>query len=464
MTARELARGVMEASTGSRDFVDYSRALAQLAFSRNRKVAAEGTRAVFSDVVQPLADRFDTDSSNAQAAFMAEVVHAPGSPIAGTLRTLGYAGPGDLVERYGKLESGELEEPVFEENVEQAVVLSRVGIKEDFAITSTILQSARFAFRGADIDFVAPKKNAYLFAGPHAFNRRIVSYPQTSPLTYRLLAWKRVRREVQACIQGWPPEERLVVDPDSCMTLHGLLPLADDSCLCFFPSRSYEEGELSRITDLTADWCGRWFFWGDFKARPYVVDNTGSRSKGFSLAYSLRKKLAGVSFSVRDRESARLGGDFENSLLELLTKHGYWTVLDGGRDESDAAVVAERVGAFRGTTKELAVAEDGRRNHARLMTCKGTLRDFGGWISRALVYIGYDSAASHVAASMGLRVAYVSVGAPNKTYEARWTPAASDSQFDEVVPISAEGPDDGPAVLERIEAVLEEVSADDPWS
>ena len=65
---------------------------------------------------------------------------------------------------------------------------------------------------------------------------------------------------------------------------------------------------------------------------------------------------------------------------------------------------------------------------------------------------------------MGMRVAYVSVGAPNETYAARWTPVACDSQFDEVDSISAEGPDDGPAVLERIEAVLEEVSADAPWS
>ena len=464
MTARELARGVMEASTGSRDFVDYSRALAQLAFSRNRRLAAEATHAVFSDVVQPLADRFDTASSDAHAAFMAEVVHAPGSPIAETLHTLGYGSPEGLVERYSKVGYKYLQEPFDAEDIEQAVVLSRVGIKEDFAVTSTILGCARYAFRGADIDFVAPKKNAYLFASPHAFNRRIVSYPHTSPLAYRLLAWKRVRRAVQTCIQGFPPDERLVVDPDSCMTLHGLLPLGDDSCLRFFPSRTCAEEEPSRIADLAAAWCGDWFFWGGPEAHPYVVDNTGSSERGFALAFTLRKKLAGVSFSVGGRESVRLGGDFEDSLLELLRKHGYWTVLDGGRDESDAAVVAERVRAFRGTMKELAVAKDGRRNHARLMTSKGTLRDFGGWISRALVYIGYDSAASHVAASMGMRVAYVSVGAPNETYAARWTPVACDSQFDEVDSISAEGPDDGPAVLERIEAVLEEVSADAPWS
>lgn len=464
MTASELARGVLEASSGSRDFVNYSCALASLAFSRNRKVAAEATRVVFSDVVQPLAERFDSTSSHAHAAFMAEVVHAPGSPISGTLRELGFASPAGLVERYRELESGFIPEHLLGDEVTQAVVLSRVEIKEDFAVTSTVLRCARSAFRKAEIDFIAPRKNAYLFAGPHTFNRRIVSYSLTSPLANRLLAWKRVRRAVQASIQDVVPEERVVVDPDSCMTLHGLLPIGDDSPIHYFPSRSYAEGKPSRIADLAADWCGQWFFWGGVDARPYVVDASGSASRGFTLAYSLRKKLAGVSFTVNGRESARLGRDFEDALLDLLRRRGYWTVLDSGRDESDAAVVAERVRAFRGTRKELAVKEDGRRDHAQLMTCKGNLRDFAGWVSRGFVYIGYDSVASHVVASLGMRVAYVSAGAPNGTYQARWTPVTPGAGLDEVDLIPADGPDDGPVVLERIEAVLDEIDKDNLWS
>lgn len=460
MTASELARGVMEASPGSRDFTEYSRSLASLAFSRDRMIAAEATRALFGDVVQPLADRFESDSCDAHAAFMAEVVHAPGSPIAAALEELGYAHPEDLIERYGMLRSEALEKQVVNEDVQKVVVLSRVEPKADVAITSVVLQCANVAFRSAEVDLVAPKENAYLIADGWRVEREIVSYPRDGSLASRLLAWKRMRNKVLTSIEGFRAGEWLIVDPDSCVTLNGLLPLADDRYVRFFESRSYAEGEKAPIAELAADWCGQWFFWGGLEVFPSVNERSGNTSGGWRLAMSLRKNLAGVSYAVGPRQCRRLSGEFEDALLELLQKRGYCTVLDCGRSESDSAAAAERVRAFRGSTSRLAVADDGIHNQALLMTHAGTLPSFGGWVSRAGVYVGYETAMSHVIATFGVPVIQVCVGVPNETYRARWTPYS----YHEAVSIPAEGPEDGPRVLERIETELERIEADSPWA
>ncbi len=456
-TAIELARGVMEASPGSRDFVEYSRSLASLAYSRDRKIAAEATRTLFDDVVQPLADRFESDSCDVHAAFMAEVVHAPGSPIAATLRELGYTHPQDLIERYGMLRSEALEKQVVNEDVEKVVVLSRVEAKADVAITSVVLQCASVAFRSAEVDLVAPKENAYLIADGRRVYREIVSYPLDGSLANRLLAWRRIRNKVRTSIEGFREGEWLIVDPDSCITLNGLLPLADDRYVRFFESRSYAEGERVPIAELAADWCGQWFFWGGLEVYPSVSERSGNTSGGWRLAITLRKRLAGVSYAVGGWESRRLNGSFEDALLELLQKRGYWTVLDCGRGESDSTAATERVRAFPGSTSHLAVADDAMRNHARLMTYKGTLPAFGGWVSGAGVYVGYDTAMSHVVATFGVPVIQVCVGAPNEIYRSRWTPFS----YQEIVSIPANGPEDAPSVLERIETELERIEATD---
>lgn len=457
MTASELARGVMEASPGSRDFVEYSRSLASLAFSRDRKIAAEATRTLFDDLVQPLADRFDSDSCDVHAAFMAEVVHAPGSPVAATLKELGYARPQDLIERYGMLRSEALEKQVVNEDIQKVVVLSRVDAKADVAITSVVLQCATVAFRSAEVDLVAPKENAYLIADGRRVNREIVSYPRDGSLANRLRGWMRVRNKVRASLEGFREGEWLIVDPDSCITLNGLLPLASDHYVRFFESRSYAPRERVPIAELAADWCGQWFFWGGFEVYPSVTERSGNTSGGWRLAMSLRKKLAGVSYAVGGGESRRLSGDFEDALLELLQKRGYWTVLDCGRSESDSAAAAERVRAFQGSTSHLAVADDGVRNQARLMSHKGTLPAFGGWVSGAGVYVGYDTAMSHVVATFGVPVIQVCVGAPNEIYRSRWTPFS----YQEIVSIPAKGPEDASSVLERIETELEKIEATD---
>ena len=143
MTAMELGRAVMEASPGSNEFRDNARSLASLAYSANRAVATEASHVVRSEIVQPLADRFCQDACDCLVVFMAEALHAPGSPIASTIADLGYRTPQHLVERYGLLDRGDLEEYVDPDDVEKAVLVTRADLKGDIAVSSPICPAHR---------------------------------------------------------------------------------------------------------------------------------------------------------------------------------------------------------------------------------------------------------------------------------------------------------------------------------
>lgn len=228
LSANQLARAVMEASPSSGAFLRCARALATRAFSRNRQEAAEASRALVSEVVEPLADRFSEEACEIHPAFMAEVVHARGSPISNDLAGLGYPTPQHLVERYGKLRNPEMDARLNNSEVELVVLLSRADLKGDIAVTGPILRGVASAFRGADIELLGPKGNCYLIGPPRRVERRVVSFTKASPLANQLRAWKRARAKVEESILGFQPDQCMVVDPDSWITQHGVLPIAEE--------------------------------------------------------------------------------------------------------------------------------------------------------------------------------------------------------------------------------------------
>ena len=80
---------------------------------------------------------------------------------------------------------------------------------------------------------------------------------------------------------------------------------------------------------------------GKSKAR---ADHPGLASPG---------PVAAVSFGVGGREAKRLGGRFEDDLLELLRQEGYRIILDYGAGDDEERLTDERVGAFTGSVATL---------------------------------------------------------------------------------------------------------------
>ena len=448
MDIAALTRAVLESEPGSDKFVDCTRALAGAALARDRGLAREATRAIFADIVEPWSDSFEPDLVDSYVSFMSEVVYAPRSPIAAALRRLGYPDSSRLRERYQRIRGG-LTQFAQMDRVKRVVVLSRVTLGADVAVTSVFIRGAAHCFLNSSVDFIAPKKNAYLLGNDRMIKRSVVTYGRSALLADRLKAWVRVRALVQKSIAGLEPAEWMVIDPDSRLTQLGLLPVSDDRNYQFFESRSVAPDDSAPLGELASmEW---WLhFVPDELLLPYVMLRSGDRRRGQCLRMYSRSLLAAVSFGVGGRASKRMGGEFEDALLELLRRLGYRIVLDYGAGDDEARIVDRRVAAFSGSKGRVRVIRDAQTRTADLVTCRGSLSSFAGWMNNADVFLGYDSASAHIAAARFVPVIQVFAGAPSKRFRQRWTPFGAG----DVCVVPATGPEDGQDVLARIEREL----------
>ena len=452
MRIPSLVRGVLDEEPGSSEFVGCTRALAEAAFSKDRSLAREATRAIFEEIVEPWSDSFNPDSVDAYVSFMSEVVYAPRSPVAAELGRLGFPGPRDLRERYQRIRKGLSFDDFDEEDhdgVRLVVILSRVTLGADIAVSSVFIRAAVHHFGYADVEFIAPRKNAVLLADGQVVQRRNFSYGRSTLLANRLKAWLRLRARIERSIAGLEPGEWLVIDPDSRLTQLGLLPVTDDRYYDFFESRSIAPDDPTPLGELAGS---AWWmdFFNERHRLPYARLSSTDRTKGRYLRHGSDRLIAAVSFGVGGRETKRLGDEFEDALLEVLRRLGFRILLDYGGGVDEARLVDQRVASFRGSKSHLKTMRDGLYKRADLMTVRGSLGSFGGWMYDADIFVGYDSASAHLAAAHGVPVLEVFAGAPCKRFMQRWTPCGEER----VCVIPADGPADGPDVLARLESEL----------
>ena len=452
----DLVNGVREHRPGSRRFTDCTRSLAEAAFCSDPDLAAAATKALFSGLVEEWADCFEPSLCDTYAAFMSEVLHAPGSPVAAALGALGYGEPEALLDRYRRTASAARVADLDRGRVKKVAVLSRITLGADVAVTRPLLLAAASAFAAAQIEFIGPKKNADLILSGQPIRHREISYGRSALLVDRLQAWNRLREVVQGSMNGLRPDECLIVDPDSRLTQLGLLPVAPDGSYHFFESRSAGGGGDSSLSALALQWCGR--AWGVDSAGAGRVPPQVSPASGKRLSDKGDRPLAAVSFGVGGRASKRVGGHFEDCLLESLRQRGIRIVLDYGLGEEEAVVVDQRVAAFAGTVGELSSDQPGWPSQADLLTWRGSLAAFGAWTAGADVYVGYDSAAAHLAAAHATPVIEIFAGAPSERFRQRWTPAGPAPVH--VLPFT--GSTDVAALLRKIDQIVAETALSKP--
>jgi hypothetical protein len=159
---------------------------------------------LFGVWVEGLADRFEPELCDVYARLFSQAVAraVPGVDAAA------------LVARYRRVRR-----PRAATGEPRVVnVLSRITLGADVAVTSVLLDAARRRFPDAEIRFVGPAKNQELFAADPRLRHIPLEYRRGS-LRDRLAVWDELR-----AVLG----EGIVLDPDSRLTLLGLLPVCDD--------------------------------------------------------------------------------------------------------------------------------------------------------------------------------------------------------------------------------------------
>jgi ADP-heptose:LPS heptosyltransferase len=358
-------------------------------------------KALFGVLVEGLADRFEPALCDVYARLFAQAV----------ARVHPEQEPGSLVARYERVRRVR---PVgFEPR--RVVVLSRVTLGADVAVTSVLMAAATLRFPDASIVFAGPRKNYELFAGDARIAHAPVEY-RRGGLRERLAVWE----DLKTLLAGG---DVLVLDPDSRLTQLGLLPFCEEERYRLFESRAYGADTDRTLPELAASWAQETL--GVADARPYVA---------VGPLHAARPYIT-VNLGVGENAAKRLPDPFEERLLRRLAATGLPIVLDkGGSDEE--ALRVERAAEHSG---------------AAVSFWEGSFAGFAAIVAGSRLYVGYDSAGQHVAAASGVPLVSIFAGFPVPRMFDRWKPVGPQCQV-----IRVDRPD-VEETLARVERVLQAV-------
>jgi ADP-heptose:LPS heptosyltransferase len=357
-----------------------------------------GGQALFGILAEGLADRFEPALCDAYARLFAQAIAACEGGNAA-----------DLVARYQRVRKPR---PVALDP-RRVLVLSRVTLGADVAVTSVLLDAAKRRFPDAEVVFVGPLKNYELFAGDSRVRHASVGY-RRGGLRDRLA----VRDDLRDLLSA---PDSLVLDPDSRLTQLGLLPVCDERRYHLFESRSYGGDGTRPLPELAAAWACETL--GVSGARPYLA----------LAAEPAPRDAVAVSLGVGENPAKRVADPFEENLLRLLAGAGAALWIDKGAGGEEAARVeraAERAGV-------------------RASFWDGSFAGFASIIAGSRLYAGYDSAGQHIAAAAGVPLLSVFAGFPAPRMFDRWRPTGPRCA---VVRVERPDPEE---VLERVREALE---------
>lgn len=354
-------------------------ALVSAALDPQERAAGEAARALFAELVEPLADRFEPRLCQAYATLFSRVI----------ARAMPEFRPDDLLARYEQVRRVRAVE--FEPR--RVFVLSRVTLGADIAVTSVLLDAARQRFPGAEIVFAGPQKSWELYERAPRLRHLPVPYPRQGTLAERLAACRPLRAALDA-------PDALVLDPDSRLTQLGLLPICAAERHFLFESRAYGGDSDASLTALAQDWARRVF--GVEEAVPWMHPR-------FACEFG-SQPVAAVSLGVGENPAKRVEDPFEEELLVLLSARKGLVMVDAGAPGSEEETRVRRA------------AEKAQARGARIGIHEGSFASFAAMIAASDFYAGYDSAGQHAAAAAGVPQVCVFRGYACERAVARWAP------------------------------------------
>lgn len=432
--------------------------LTKLALSEDEAVAESASRAIFTGLVEPLADSFKPEDVTRYNRAFAQVISicradARARALDAELSRLGLVGEEDLIARVESLRrTAPGGRPERLSKPQRVIILSRVTLGADVAITSVLLERMKREYPGAEMVLLGGKKIAELFGGDSRVRTVEVGYGREGTLLDRLLAWTEVLARIGRLSVGLDSDRLLIVDPDSRLTQLGMLPVTagarpDRSNYLFFPSREYRHESSDSLSQLASAWLDE--LYGE-SARIYP--SLSLRRSDLEAAERVARRInnarpsATLNFGVGENPAKRLGGDFEASLSRRLLEAGFGIILDKGAGEEEMrranAVISRASNHKIGgrpirvveiSEENLAAAADSPGRDPELLVWNGRIGMLAALIAHTDLYIGYDSAGQHIAAALGVPCIDVFAGFSSQRFLDRWRPGGKSET--RVVPV-----------------------------
>ena len=342
--------------------------------------------------------------------------------------------------------------------VRKIILLSRVTIGADVAVTSVILGRLKNLAPQAELVWIGPRKLAELYSGDRRLRLQAADYDRGGHLLDRLLSWLPLPAAIEDESRGLGDGELWVVDPDSRMTQLGMLPVTpQDRHYYHFESRRFRAPGCDRLSQLAARWCDEQ--WGSVEtpdyAHPFVALTDEQIAFGHEVVSRLRgdetKKVICLSFGVGGNNNKSLGEEFEERLLVALASR-FALLIDKGGSPEEHQMIERMIDRLRAAGKRVVGAREGvplsdETEGFDLMTWEGGIGSFAALVRASDQYIGYDSAGQHLAAAQGVPTLTIFVNSGSPLFAARWHP--SGPGVIKVLPATKMGGDEA-GVLEAV--------------
>ncbi|MDA1235489.1 MAG: hypothetical protein O3A53_11870 [Acidobacteria bacterium] len=361
-------------------------------------LAAIASKRLFRDLVEPLADRFEPQLSEQYQRLFSAV-------LARIEDRLGFERFNRRLARLTKREAANVDALP---EARRCLVLSRVTLGADVAVTSVVLDGLKTAFPNASLTLACGAKATALFRGDPRISFLTIEYQRGGTLRSRLDAWVELSEQVEQWV-GADPAGCLVVDPDSRLTQLGLLPVGPPAVReVLFDSRAHGADGGEPIAELTSRWVAETFGVGG--ALPYVAPSPAELNAGRALRGESGIRVAAINWGFGGNDSKRVAPEFETAVVLELLRRGWRVVLDKGAGEAEGSAAQATASAARA------------EGLAELEIFEGPLSGFAGVIAASDLFVGYDSAAGHIAAALGVAGIDVFRGAVAERMRQRWSP------------------------------------------
>jgi ADP-heptose:LPS heptosyltransferase len=438
-------QAVEQIITRHRENGDYLRdavtLLCQLTSDPDRSIARCGASALFTSLIERLNDSFEPTACKLYDRIVAQVIEyyrsLPGGlSLDRSLSSFGIMNEADLLERKSRISNFKFQVSNFESpiSIKKVLLLSRVTIGADVAITSVLIARLREMLPAAEFVLLGSNKLQELFGGDPRVRVREIKYERAGDVLSRLTSWIDLIAAVEIERQGLNSDQFWLIDPDSRLTQLGMLPLLkDESNYFFFESRSFRRAGVSQLGHLASSWLNETFGLQG-QGFPFVALPHEHREFGRSIAAKLRRtssanRIVIVSLGVGGNPGKRLSDSFEEELIGNLLNDSPM-ILDKGATPEERGQIDRIIEKIRARGKTVIEINAGNISEvschetisADLLTWDGGIGAFAGLIAACDIYVGYDSAGQHIAAALEVPTLAIFVNSNSETFAERWRP------------------------------------------
>ena len=408
-------------------------------FSNKPEINAPAAKALFGIIVESLCDDFEELQTKTYNRVMAQVISycrnlEIGKELDSCLKKFGINSHQELLQYVEKVRNNnnKLDNSA---PIKKIILLSRVTIGADIAITSVIIQRVNKEFPNAQIIIIGPDKLKEIYSANTKITIKPVPYKRRGGLMERLKSWHLVLEYIQEEISSSSLDNVVVLDPDSRLSQLGVLPLISLSNYYFFPSRSvnYFNSTMS-MPEITNMWLDSIFKTKSFHY-PNVWHLNKNREKALLFYKQLRQynkyKIIMINFGVGGNPRKTLGQEFETKLLlTLLKEPNTIIILDKGfgeQEEKYADELLEKVELYKFSREDIDFSRINLYNqeinfsNRNIIGIQSTIGEMSALISQSDEYIGYDSAGQHIAVATKIPCLTIFAGSNNTHFTRRWS-------------------------------------------